>query len=57
MFAPEWIAELEKLQDRAPPAAFAEIHSQLTADLGAPPQELRMGAMLADLTALLRERR
>jgi len=38
LFAPEWIAEFEKLQDRAPPAAFPEVHSQLTEDLGAPPQ-------------------
>ena len=40
LFAPEWIAEFEKLQDRAPPAAFAEIHSQLTEDLGAPPETM-----------------
>jgi ubiquinone biosynthesis protein len=38
LFAPEWIAELEKLQDQAPPAAFAAVHEQLTEDFGAPPE-------------------
>jgi ubiquinone biosynthesis protein len=38
LFAPEWIAELEKLQDQAPPAAFPAIHEQLTEDLGAAPE-------------------
>ena len=38
LFAPEWIAEFEKLQDQAPPAAFGEVHAQLTEDLGAPPE-------------------
>ncbi len=38
LFAPEWIAEFEKLQDQAPPAAFAEVHAQLTEDLGLPPE-------------------
>jgi ubiquinone biosynthesis protein len=40
LFAPEWIAELEKLQDQAPPAAFTEVHAQLTEDLGAPPETI-----------------
>ena len=40
LFAPEWIAELEKLQDQAPPAAFAGVHAQLTEDLGAPPEAI-----------------
>jgi len=38
LFAPEWIAEFEKLQDQAPPAAPAEVHDQLTQDLGAAPE-------------------
>ena len=38
LFAPEWIGEFEKLQDQAPPAAFAAVHAQLTEDLGQPPE-------------------
>ena len=38
LFAPQWIAELEKLQDQAPAAAFPAIHEQLTEDLGAAPE-------------------
>jgi ubiquinone biosynthesis protein len=38
LFAPEWIAELEKLQDQTPPAAYAAVHEQLTEDLGAAPE-------------------
>ena len=40
MFAPEWIAEFEKLQDQAPPAPYDEVRSQLIEDLGAPPEAL-----------------
>jgi ubiquinone biosynthesis protein len=40
LFAPEWIAEFEKLQDRAPPAPYPEIHAQLTEDLGTAPGAL-----------------
>ncbi len=40
LFAPEWIAELEKLQDQAPPASPTEVRSQLIEDLGAPPENL-----------------
>lgn len=38
LFGPEWLNEFEKLQDRAPPVDFGEIHQQLTEDLGAPPE-------------------
>jgi len=40
LFSPEWIAEFEKLQDRAPAVAFEAICQQLEEDLGAPPQQL-----------------
>jgi ubiquinone biosynthesis protein len=40
LFPPEWIAELEKLQDQAPPADPAAVRAQLLEDLGAPPEEL-----------------
>jgi len=40
LFDPEWIAEFGKLQDCAPPVPYADIRSQLTEDLGAPPEEL-----------------
>jgi ubiquinone biosynthesis protein len=36
LFAPEWIAEFEKLQDQAPPVAFEALRAQLEADLGTP---------------------
>lgn len=35
-----WIAELSKLQDAAPPFAFADVGRIITEDLGKPPQEL-----------------
>jgi len=38
LFAPEWIAEFEKLQDRAPASDFAKVRAQLTEDLGAAPE-------------------
>jgi len=38
LFAPEWIAEFEKLQDQAPPAPGAEVRAQLTEDLGGAPE-------------------
>ena len=40
LFPPEWIAEFEKLQDRAPPVAFDEIRQQLELDLGGAPEEI-----------------
>jgi ubiquinone biosynthesis protein len=40
LLAPEWIAELEKLQDQAPPAAWEEVHAQLVEDLGEAPEEI-----------------
>ena len=38
LFAPEWIAEFEKLRDQAPPVPFEELRAQLEADLGAAPE-------------------
>ncbi|HEU4441068.1 MAG TPA: AarF/UbiB family protein, partial [Burkholderiales bacterium] len=38
LLPPQWIAELEKLQDQAPPAASPAVHAQLTEDLGQPPE-------------------
>ena len=40
LFAPEWIAEFEKLQDHAAPVAFDEIRAQLATDLAADPDRL-----------------
>jgi ubiquinone biosynthesis protein len=40
LFAPEWIAEFEKLQDRAAAAPFESIRPQLAADLGAEPGDV-----------------
>jgi len=40
LFAPEWIDEFEKLQDRAPPAAFGEVRAQMTQDLGVAPEDV-----------------
>lgn len=40
LFEPEWIAEFGKLQDSAPAVSYADIRSQLTEDLGAPPEEV-----------------
>ena len=37
LFAPEWIAEFEKLQDQAPPVPFEVLRAQLESDLGASP--------------------
>ena len=39
LFPPEWIAEFEKLQDQAPPAAAHEVRAQLVEDLGTAPEE------------------
>jgi len=39
LFPPEWIAEFEKLQDQAPPAAAQEVRAQLVEDLGTAPEE------------------
>ncbi len=38
LFAPEWIEELEKLQDRAPASPYPEVRAQLCDDLGGPPE-------------------
>jgi len=40
LFPPEWIEEFEKLQDRAPPAAFGEVRAQMTQDLGVAPEQV-----------------
>lgn len=40
LLEPEWITELGKLQDSAPPAPWIDIRQQLTEDLGAPPEEV-----------------
>jgi ubiquinone biosynthesis protein len=40
LFAPEWIAEFEKLQDRAPPSPAAEVRAQMIEDLGAGPESV-----------------
>ena len=39
-FEPDWIAEFSQLQDHAPPCEWAQVHAQLTEDLGAPPEAL-----------------
>ena len=38
LLPPEWIAELEKLQDRAPASPYPEVRAQLADDLGGPPE-------------------
>jgi ubiquinone biosynthesis protein len=38
LFPPEWIAELEKLQDRAPASPYPEVRAQLSDDLAGPPE-------------------
>ena len=38
LFPPEWIEELEKLQDRAPASPYPEVRAQLSDDLGGPPE-------------------
>lgn len=40
LFSPEWIDELGKLQDSAPPAPYDKILEQFIEDLGAPPEEV-----------------
>lgn len=40
LFGPEWLAEFQKLQDRAPAVDWADIERQLSEDLGAPPEEV-----------------
>jgi len=40
LFAPEWIAEFEKLQNQVPAVPFAEIRQQMELDLGAPPESV-----------------
>jgi len=38
LFPPEWIAEFSKLQDAAPAVPYVELWTQLTEDLGEPPE-------------------
>jgi len=40
LFDAEWIAEFEKLQDRAPASDARAVRAQLVEDLGAPPEEV-----------------
>jgi ubiquinone biosynthesis protein len=40
LFAPDWIAEFEKLQDHAPSVPFSEIYQQLEQDLAARPEDI-----------------
>ncbi|MEY5097727.1 MAG: hypothetical protein RJA36_446 [Pseudomonadota bacterium] len=40
LFETEWIAEFSKLQDSAPPVAYADLLPQLREDLGAPPEQV-----------------
>jgi ubiquinone biosynthesis protein len=40
LLPPDWIAELEKLQDQAPPSPWNEVHAQLVEDLGLAPEEV-----------------
>jgi ubiquinone biosynthesis protein len=39
LFDATWIAEFSRLQDNAPTVPWADIHAQLSADLGAAPEE------------------
>ncbi len=38
MFPADWIEELEQLQDHVPAVDYAELHAQLSEDLGQPPE-------------------
>lgn len=40
LFAPEWIAEFENLQDHAAPVPYESLRAQLIADLGADPESV-----------------
>lgn len=40
LFAPEWIAEFERLQSEVPPVPFAELETQLTQVFGQAPREI-----------------
>lgn len=40
LLPPDWISELERLQDQAPPVAFQVLREQLETDLGAPPEQV-----------------
>lgn len=40
LFGPEWLAEFQKLQDKAPAVDWQQIHAQLSEDLGAAPEEI-----------------
>lgn len=40
LFGPEWLAEFQRLQDRAPAVDWEDIRQQLTEDLGAAPEEV-----------------
>jgi ubiquinone biosynthesis protein len=43
LLPPDWIAELEKLQDQAPASPWDEVRAQLVEDLGVAPEELFTG--------------
>lgn len=40
LFPTDWITAFEKLQDQVPALPFEQLREQLTADLGAPPEEI-----------------
>jgi len=40
LIPPEFVTELAKLQDAAPPVAYADVHAVLVAELGRPPEEV-----------------
>lgn len=40
LLAPDWIAELSRLQSQVPPVAWSAVHEQMTEDLGAPPERI-----------------
>jgi len=39
LFGPDWLAEFARLQDKAPAVDYASIKTQLTEDLGMPPEQ------------------
>jgi len=51
LFAPEWIAEFEKLQDHAAPVTFEELRAQLATDLAADPESVFVDLDPAPLAA------
>jgi ubiquinone biosynthesis protein len=40
LLTPDWITELSRLQSQVPPAAWSDVHEQMTEDLGAPPERI-----------------